>query len=126
MAFFTSWLRAQGTAIAATSIDFLLTALLTEIAGLYYVWSNAAGAFGGAVISFLLCRHWAFKRSDKRWTWQAMRYALASGLSIYLNTLGVWLITEAYDWPYLWSKLIVAAFIGLSVNFLSFRYFVFR
>lgn len=126
MSFFTSWVRAQGAAIAATAVDFSATILLTEIAGIYYVWSNAVGAFCGAVISFLLCRHWAFKRSDKRWTSQALRYALASGLSIYLNTLGVWLITEAWDLPYVWSKIIVASFIGLTVNFLSFRYFVFR
>ncbi|GAB4250033.1 MAG: GtrA family protein [Saprospiraceae bacterium] len=126
VSFLTSWVRAQGAAIAATTVDFLVTILFTELFGVYYVWSNATGAFCGAVISFLLCRHWAFKRSDKRWTWQALRYMLASGLSIYLNTLGVWLITEAYGMPYLWSKVIVASFIGLTVNFLTFRYFVFR
>lgn len=126
MPLFRSWVRAQGAAIAATAVDFTFTVTLTEMAGLFYVWSNISGAFFGAVTSFLLCRHWAFKRSDKRWTGQALRYVLASGLSIYLNTLGVWLFTENFDMPYLWSKVVVAVLIGLTVNYLTFRHFVFR
>lgn len=120
------WAKSQVTAIAATSTDFLVTILLKELTALGLVASNATGAFSGAVVSFLLLRNWAFKRHDQRWHGQAVRYALASGTSLVLNTGGVWLFTEVFGIQYIVSKTIVAVLMGLTVNYLMFKHFVFR
>ncbi|MBK9016019.1 MAG: GtrA family protein [Saprospiraceae bacterium] len=122
----TSWLRSQAAALTATGTDFLVTIGLKELAGLWYVASNATGALCGAIVSFALLRHWAFQRHDQRWHGQAVRYVLASGLSLVLNTSGVWLLTEAFDIQYVISKVIVAVLMGLTVNYLMFKHFVFR
>ena len=122
----SSWLRSQAAALTATGTDFLVTIGLKELAGLWYVASNATGALCGAVVSFLLLRNWAFQRHDQRWHGQAVRYAIASGLSLLLNTGGVWMLTEAFDIQYIMSKTIVAVVMGLTINYLMFKHFVFR
>jgi putative flippase GtrA len=122
----SSWLRSQGVAITATSTDFLVTIFLKEVAGVWYVASNALGAFCGAVVSFLLLRNWAFKRHDEHWHGQAVRYIIASGMSLLLNTGGVWLLTELLDIQYIVSKMIVAVLMGLTVNYWMFKHFVFK
>jgi putative flippase GtrA len=126
ISFKLSWLRSQAVALTATGVDFLVTIFLTELAGIWYVASNATGAFCGAVVSFMLCRNWAFNRRDRRWHFQAFRYACASGMSLLLNTGGVWFLTEAFCISYVVSKIIIATLIGVTFNFLMFRYFVFR
>lgn len=122
----SSWLRSQAVALTATGTDFLVTILSKEIFGLWYVASNAIGAFSGAVVSFLLLRHWAFQRKDQAWHGQAFRYVLASGLSLLLNTLGVWFLTETFSLQYVLSKTVVAILMGLTVNYWMFRHFVFK
>jgi putative flippase GtrA len=120
------WMRTQVVAATATTTDFLMTIGLKELAGLWYVASNATGAFCGAVVSFLLLRNWAFKRNADKWHGQAVRYVLASGLSLLLNTGGVWFLTETFDIQYVVSKTIVAIAMGLTINYLLFKHFVFR
>jgi len=122
----TSWLRSQAVAITATSVDFLVTIGLKELAGLWYVGSTATGALCGAVTSFVLLRKWAFQKNEERWHGQAARYVIASGTSLLLNTGGVWLLTEVFDIQYVVSKIIVAVLMGLTVNYLMFKHFVFR
>ncbi|MBI1224747.1 MAG: hypothetical protein GC192_05885 [Bacteroidetes bacterium] len=122
----SAWFRSQAAALTATGTDFLITILLKEFTGLGLVVSNATGAFCGAVVSFLLLRNWAFKRHDQRWHGQAIRYILASGLSLVLNTAGVWLFSEVFGIQYIVSKTMVAIFMGLTINYLMFKYFVFR
>ena len=121
----SSWLRSQIAAFTATSTDFIVTIGLKELVGLWYVAATATGAFCGAVVSFLLLRHWAFKRNDHRWPGQALRYVTVSGTSLLLNTSGVWYLTEVFDIQYVVSKTIVAAVIGVSINYLLFKHFVF-
>jgi putative flippase GtrA len=104
----------------------MVTIFLTEILGLWYVASNALGASAGGTVSFALCRLWVFNRRSQRWHHQAMRYVLAICLSLSLNTLGVWCLTESFHISYVVSKIIAAVLVGVSVNFLMFRYFVFK
>lgn len=122
----SSWWRSQVAALAATGTDFLLTVGLTEWVHLWYVLANGIGATAGGTTSFLICRHWAFRRSDAGWRRQALRYAGASGLSMVLNTLGVWSLTEGFSIPYVLSKVLAATGIGISVNYLVIRHYVFR
>jgi putative flippase GtrA len=121
-----SWFRSHVVSVTATAVDFLVTIFLTEVAALWYVFSNAIGATAGGAVSFTLCRLWVFNRRTAQWHHQAFRYVLAIGLSLTLNTLGVWLLTETLHIPYIVSKIIAAAVVGVSVNFLVFRYFVFK
>ena len=124
--FWTSLFRSQFASIVATTSDFLVTIVFTELLQIWYVISNACGAFTGAIVSFWLGRNWAFKRQSKNWIGQAFRYALVSLASMGLNTYGVYFLTETFDIQYIVSKTIVAIIVGICFNFFLFRYFVFR
>ncbi|MFT4761987.1 MAG: putative flippase GtrA [Paraglaciecola sp.] len=124
--FFTSFYRSQFASIIATAADFLVTIFFTEIFKIWYVLSTALGNLTGAVISFFLGRNWAFNQKEGALHWQAVRYTITSLVSMGLNTGGVYLLTENFDISYVISKAIVAILIGVSFNFLMFRYFVFK
>lgn len=124
--FLMSWFRSHVASITATGVDFAVTIFLTELAGLWYVLSNVLGASAGGVVSFTMCRLWVFNRRNSKWHHQALRYVLAICLSLTLNTLGVWFLTETFHISYVISKVLAAGLIGVTVNFTVFRYFVFR
>ncbi len=121
-----SWFRSHIASVLATAMDFLVTIFLTEVVAIWYVLSNALGATAGGVVSFTLCRLWVFNRRSAKWHHQAFRYVLAIVLSLTLNTLGVWFLTETFQISYVISKIFAAVAVGISVNFLVFRYFVFK
>lgn len=124
--FLLSWFRSNVASILATAMDFIVTIFLTEVVSLWYVLSNILGASAGGVVSFTLCRLWVFNRRAGRWHHQAFRYVLAICLSLSLNTLGVWFLTETFHISYIVSKIFTAGVVGVFVNFLVFRYFVFK
>lgn len=124
--FFESFAKSQLSSVLATTVDFLVFIFLKDLLGVYYVWASGISAFFGAVVSFLLGRNWAFRRSDGKVSTQAFRYALTSGTSIILNTLGIYLITEHFGISPLISKIIISVMVGVFFNFLMYRYFVYK
>ena len=99
---------------------------LTEVVGLWYVYSNAIGAFTGTVVNFLIGRYWVFESTKRKIHHQAMRYLLVSAGSLILNTLGVYLITEFVGINYVYSKLIVSIVIAVCYNFVLQKLFVYK
>ncbi len=121
-----SFIKSQASSFIATAIDFAILVLLTEVFNVYYVISTAIGSAVGAIVSFFLGRNWAFRSKDGKLTYQALRYLLVSITSLFLNTNGVYLLTEFCEIQYIISKLIVSLLVGVFFNFFMFRYFVYR
>jgi len=124
--FFKSLVKSQLGSFLATLFDFSSLYLLTELVGFYYVISAGIASGIGAVVGFIVQRNWAFKRTDKQWQFQAIKYALVSLLILILNMGGIYLITEFLTLPYMWSKVIIAFLIGIFVSFPLFRYYVYN
>jgi len=119
--------RHQAAGITATAIDFGTTIFLTETFLLWYGYSNAAGAFLGAVINFFISSFWAFKGSKNKLKNQMYKYAIVSTGSLILNTVLVVLLTDsALHFDYRVSKVITAVFIAWTYNFLLMRNYVFK
>ncbi len=121
-----SFIRSQLAAFLATVADFLIVILLTEVFGIWYVISNAIGAFVGTVVSFLLGRYWVFVSVQRKIQHQAFRYILVSAGSLILNTLGVYLLTENSSLNYIYSKMIISLIVGIGFNFVLHKKFVFK
>lgn len=66
-----------------------------------------------------------FKSNKKSVGMQVFRYGLVAGGSWVLNTGGVYILTESMGISYLYSKIIVSIFIGLSYNYILAKRFVF-
>ncbi len=118
--------RSQLASAVATGVDFGLLFALTELLGVWYVVSVAAGAFAGAVTNFLLNRYWSFEATGTAWHGQAVRYFLVSGGSLALNTAGTWAVTEHAHVKYGFSVVAVSIAVGWLYNYPMQRYFVFR
>jgi len=118
--------RSQIAAITATIVDFSSLIFLVEIGQVWYVAATAIGAFLGAVVNFLLGRHWSFAAGHDAIHGQVVRYAAVSAGSLVLNSAGVYLLTEYFGSYYAVSKVITAVLVGLLFNFPLHRRFVFR
>ena len=124
--FIASFFKSQAASILATLTDFLSYFFLTDLIGFWYIGSNIISSTLGAIVSFTLGRNWAFKKTDVRKREQIFRYAITSISSLLLNTAGLYLLVEWGGFDDFYSKLFVSFIIGITFNFLMFRYFVFK
>ncbi len=119
--------RHQAAGVIATTVDFGVTIVLTETFLIWYGYSNATGAFLGAVVNFFISSFWAFKGSQNKFKNQMYKYALVSVGSLILNTLLVILFTDSiFHFDYRLSKFITAILIAWTYNFLLMRNYVFK
>ena len=121
-----SFSRYQLVAVLATGIDFLTLILLTEFAGLWYLFSAVTGAVFGAITAFLLGRYWVFESVESRTHHQAFRYAIVAVGSVVLNSYGVYFFTDIIGLQYIFSKAITAIVVSVGYNYLLSKNFVFK
>ena len=121
-----SFSRSQVAAFIATLIDYGSLIFWVEVIHQYYPYGVALGSLIGAVANFFLNRHWSFEASGGQWHPQALRYALVSIASLFLNTGGVYLLTEYVHIHYLLSKIAISISVGLIWNYPLHRFFVFK
>jgi putative flippase GtrA len=124
--FWTSFSRSQIASALATAADYAVLFGLTEYFHVWYVISVALGALAGGITNFLINRHWSFQAHDGHVHRQALRYTVVSGLSLLLNTLGVWGMTEYFKIHYSISVVIISLGVGFFFNFPLHRSYVFR
>lgn len=117
--------RHQLGSIGATAVDFGTLTLLVERFGLHPVSATALGALAGAVFNFTLARRWIFRDHNGSIGAQALRYALVSGASLGLNTLGEYLLSTRMGVHYLGARVVVAVAVSLLWNFPMHRRVVF-
>jgi putative flippase GtrA len=117
--------RSQIASLTATAADFASLIVLVEIAHFWYVAATAAAALVGAIINFFFGRHWSFLADHQAVRGQAVRYAAVAALSLVLNSLGVYLLTDYLTIHYPISKAITALLVGVLFNFPLHRHFVF-
>lgn len=123
---FQSFLRSQATSAVSTIFDFGSSGLLYYVFHVHYGVSSYIGNIFGALVSFYMGRNWAFKSQDGKLSHQAGKYAITSFSSACINTVGILFLTENFGIDPAWSKVILAALVGVSFNFLMFRYFVYK
>lgn len=119
------WLRHRAGALVATAIDFGIMIGSVELLHLDPVVSTAVGALGGAIANFLLGRSWIFHRTDAGAPGQMLRYAMVSGASLALNSLGEYVLAVRLGVAYLPARVIVATAVGNLWNYPLHKFFVF-
>lgn len=122
----TSFSRSQVSSFLATLADYGTLFLATELFHVWYVSATALGAFLGAVINFLINRHWSFNAASGRIGLQAQRYFLVSAGSLLLNTGGVFLMTDYGHLHYAASVGVVSLLVGLLFNYPLHKKYVYR
>lgn len=110
----------------ATGLDFIVYVGLVELFAVWYVASAAIAALCGALFAFYLSRTWCFNAQDEQVLTQGIRFFIVSGISLSLNTGGVYLFTDIFGIHYFTSKVATAILVSFFVNFPLYRYYVFR
>jgi len=118
--------RYNVVALLATSLDFSLFIVFTDIFQFWYLPSTFISAVIGGVVAFFLERNWTFVNKDGKISHQAIKYLLVWIMSILLNTVGLYLIVEYLNINQVISKIIVSITVGISFNFLMHNFFVFK
>jgi len=121
-----SFVRAQITAMLATTVDFGVMIGLKELLGMWYLLAVTIGTMAGGIIGFLLGRNWAFISKETKPIHQVQKYFIVMAGSFVLNVGGVYLLVENTHLQYIISKIIVAIIVGIGFNFLLQRYYVFK
>ncbi|MBQ8158384.1 MAG: GtrA family protein [Prevotella sp.] len=117
--------KAELSAQVATMTDFLVTVLLAEGCGLWYVWASLAGSVAGGVLNCCINYRWVFDAHGTKRS-IALRYLLVWGVSIALNTLGTYAATELSGQHFILGKALVAVIVAVGWNYTMQRRFVYK
>jgi putative flippase GtrA len=121
--------KAQLSAFIGGVCDNGIMILLTELTGLHYTVSTAAGCVLGAVINFSLNKTWSFYSQRKSYKFssaqQLVRFAFVLASSILLKIGGTFLLAEYAGIDYKISRIITDIIVSLGYNYVLQRYWVF-
>ena len=107
-------------------VDYGSLWLLTEKAGLPYLWSAALSFTLGLICNYLLSTAWVFGESRIKNAWgEFLAFAIIGLIGLGLNELIMYGCTDGLGFHYMLSK-IVSTGIVFFWNFLARRFLVFK
>jgi putative flippase GtrA len=109
---------------AAMLLYFALVAALVETRVLPPVTAAAAGTAATILFQYVVNRAWIFP-TDRSHVSAIIRFLLASGLGMALNTGLMHLAVHILVWPY-WAGLVLATAVVPPTNFLINQFWAFR
>lgn len=121
-----TFVKAQASSLISTAVDFLITIILKELFGVWYLAASVTGTISGGITNFLLGRIWVFSSKDKAVTPQAFKYSVVWGGNLLLNAGGVYLLTDCLEVKYWISKVTVSVILGVCYNYVLQKFFVFK
>lgn len=117
--------RAHLASGCATAVNWALVAAMVPMA-VHYLTAAAVGAVSGGVTDFLLKRHWAFDRVDRRSVRaEGARYAVASSTSLLWNMAAAQLFVGRLHLPAVPGVIAASVLVGVAWNYPMHRFFVF-
>jgi putative flippase GtrA len=117
--------RAHLSSGAATFVNWAMVATLVPLT-VHYLAAAAIGGISGGVTDFLLKRHWAFDRVDRRSARdEGTRYAVASSTSLLWNMAAAQLFVGRLHFPAVPGVIAASVLVGVAWNYPMHRFFVF-
>lgn len=121
-----SFFKSQLTSLVATGVDFLTTIFLKELCNFWYLTAHITGLFAGGFTQFSINRKWTFEKGKNKLLTTIFRFVLVWLLGFTLNTLGVWWLTQYFEWNYIVSKITTSSVLAISLSFFLQKKFVFK
>lgn len=119
------YFKAQTSSLIATAVDFLVTLLMMDFLGSWYLMASIIGTTSGGMVNFYINRNWVFNAVSKALKWQVFKYVLVWIGNLLLVTLGVYLLTHFFNINYMLSKVLVSISVGISYNYFMQKLFIF-
>lgn len=120
------FVKAQGSALIGTGVDFLLTILLVRIFDMFYLNATMLGAFFGGVTNCIINYKYVFEDEHQKKVFVAFKYFLVWVGSILLNSYGTYALTELSHFNFLYPKIIISCIVAVFWNYQLQRYFVYK
>jgi putative flippase GtrA len=123
---FWEWIRHHFAAIIATIVDYSVMVGAVELLHVGPVAAVPIAASAGAMTSFTLNRHFTYRAAGRSLHGQLWRYALVSGCSLGLNTLGEYLFLKLPHLHYFLARVLTSIIVSNVWNYPLMRFFVFN
>jgi putative flippase GtrA len=118
--------KAQCSAWIASAVDFGITIFLAEVCGLWYPYATFVGALSGGITNCIINYRWVFHAIGMKKKYVALRYFFVWTISIAINTLGTYFLTEITGVDFIIVKAGVAITVAICWNYQMQRLFVFH
>jgi putative flippase GtrA len=118
--------KAQCSAWIASAVDFGITIFLAEVCGLWYPYATFVGALSGGITNCIINYRWVFHAIGMKKKYVALRYFFVWTISIAINTLGTYFLTEITGVDFIIVKAGVAIAVAICWNYQMQRLFVFH
>lgn len=125
----TLFIKAQAAALAGGLTDYGLMIVLTEALKIHFTISILISGTIGGFINFSINRFWAFKCDDGFRVspkTQLLRFALVVLGSIFLKSLGTYILYLFLRMDYRFGRLIIDSLVSYGFNYPLIKYWVFR
>ncbi|OIO17102.1 hypothetical protein COT27_01690 [Candidatus Kuenenbacteria bacterium CG08_land_8_20_14_0_20_37_23] len=109
-------------------VDFSLLYFLTDIIGIWYLWSATLSFVIAAFVNYLIQKFWTFKVTHKktnRISKQFFAFLAVQIVGLFINNTAIYALVDQLDIYYLVAKIIAAAIV-LIWNFWASKKFVFH
>jgi putative flippase GtrA len=95
--------------------DFSVLVFCTEVLGAHYLYSNIAAYTVGFLLSYTINTKWVFdhRRFDDNRSREFAYFTFIVLAGLGVSELVIWLATESFDFPYMWSKIVSVFFVFL-------------
>lgn len=114
----------MGSGVLSVVIDYVVLVTLTELFGIYYLYSVTASYFSGFFANFFFNKYWTFRKKENTFA-QMIKYSILAGMN-YIFTLSVmYSLTSMFGINYLISRGAVLILVTCW-NFLLYRYVVYK
>ncbi len=121
----TQFLKYAFGGAVAFVVDMGLLYVLTDIAGLWYLWSATFSFVVAAIVNYLFQRFWTFKSQERRVARQFLIFLSLQIVGLFINNSMMYLTVEYLGIWYLVAKAF-AALVVLIWNFWSSKKFAFN
>jgi putative flippase GtrA len=112
------------TGLISFATEISLVYLFTEVAKLWYIYSNSIALFVVFIINFSLNRFWAF-RSRQPFIKQLLTSGTLFALNLVAGNAIMYFFTETFHLYYLFSK-VIATGMMVTWNFFLYKYYVYK
>lgn len=110
---------------SGVAVDFAVTWLLKEKAGMHKYAANSLGFMSAATNNYIWNRLWTFESDDPDVAVQYLVFILVSLGGLVFNNAALWFFHEKRKMPFYVSK-ILAVFVAMFWNFFGYKFLAFR
>lgn len=120
-----TFLKAQLSAFTGAIADYSCMIFLTEVFGIFYIYSIIISGIIGAIVNFYINRYWSFHAEAGRQYKQLLRFSVVVLCSVLMKSYGTHFLVVLTGIDYKITRLMVDAVVAFGFNYPLQKYWIF-